>query len=61
MATLAAAIGGTAPPPTPPAEQQPTEAAMMEVTEQSDGKMADGTEVQQLGSMGPAKEDASNT
>ncbi len=60
VATLAAAIGGTAPPPTLPAEQQPTEAATMEVTEQSDGKMADRTEAQQSGSKGLATEDASN-
>ncbi len=57
MAALAAMIGGTAPPPTPPAEQQPTEAPM-EVAEQSDGKTAEETEAQQSGSTELAKEDA---
>ncbi len=60
MAALAAAIRGTAPPPALPAEQQPAEAVKMEVTSQSDGKKADGTEAQQSGSKGPAKEDADN-
>ncbi len=58
VAALAAAIGGTAPPPTPPAQQQMMEATAMEVTSQSDGMTADGTEVQQSGSTELAKEDA---
>ncbi len=66
MTILAAAIGGTAQLPTPPtvqqpplAVQQPTAATVMEVTDQSNRKMADGTEVQQSGSKGPPTEDAS--
>ncbi len=58
MAALAAVIGRTVLPPAPPTEQQPTEATKMDVTSQSNGKTADGTEAQQSGSKGPAEEDA---
>ncbi len=60
MAALAAAIGGTVPPPALPTEQQLMKAAM-EVAEQSNDKATEETEAQQSGSTEPAKEDASNT
>ncbi len=62
---MASTLGGTVPLPTPPTVQQLppmvqqlTEASVMEVSDQSDRKMADGTGVQQLGSKGPTMEDA---
>ncbi len=58
MAALASTIRGTALTPTPPAEQQQMEADM-DVTEQSDGKMVEETEVQQSGSSEPATKGAS--
>ncbi len=58
MAALANMIRGTVPTSAPPTEQQQME-ANMDVMEQSDGKMAEETEVQQSGSLEMATKDAS--
>ncbi len=61
MTILAVALSGEVPPPAlptmqqpPPMVPQPMGVTDMEVAmDQSDGKMADGTEAQQSGSKGP--------